>query len=205
MRIEHPRDLDGQLAVCCHAEYLFHNLARLCVHDKAVFIRGGFLITIRRKSGDIRSFTHLGRKRRTYLLGRVAGVHLVDDVLERGDVRVWAVGIIAVVDSDIANAFRREIDLCILSGCDIVAAESGQILRDHKVDLFCLDVRDHPLEVRPVEVRAAPAVVHIFIKNQIAVVRRIASKHFALRRDARTLRCAVVVSRQAHIQRRFVG
>ena len=56
-----------------------------------------------------------------------------------------------------------EVPLHVVAGQNVVPAQSGEILGDDHIDLFGLDVRNHPLEGRPVEVSAAPAVVNIGI------------------------------------------
>ena len=55
----------------------------------------------------------------------------------------------------------REIPLHIVAGQDVVPAQPGEVLGDDHVDLLGLNIRDHPLEGRPVEAGSAPAIVYI--------------------------------------------
>ena len=64
----------------------------------------------------------------------------------------------------------REVSLHVVAGQDVVAAQAGQILGDDHVYLFGLDIGNHTLEIRTVEVRSAPAVVDVGVENAEAVL-----------------------------------
>ena len=99
------------------------------------------------------------------LLGDILGVHVVHDIPEGGNVVGGGVhaGVDAVQQGDVPHPMFREIPLHVVAGHDVVTAQSREGLGDDHVDLLGLDVRNHPLEGRPVEVSAAPAVVNIGI------------------------------------------
>ena len=158
-----------------------------------IFIRRIFLVAVGRKGRNVSAIPHFGGKSRADLLGCIPRIHLIDDVFEGGNVRIRAVGIVAVIDGDVAHALGGKIDLRILPCCNVVASQAGKVFGDDQIDLFGFDVPDHPLEIRAVKIRAAPAVVYIFAKYSIAVFRRIASKHFALCDDTCAFRSAVVI------------
>ena len=97
----------------------------------------------------------------------VLGVHIIHDGAERGDVVGCGLypGVDAVQQGDVADPVLREVTLHVVAGEDVVAAQSAQILGDDHVDLPGLNVGDHALEIRPVEVCAAPAVVDVGVEN----------------------------------------
>ena len=183
----------GRRPFCCHSKDALDHLAGLPIHYKMIFVHRIFLVAVRRKGRNVSAIPHLGGKSRADLLGCIPRIHLIDDVFEGGNVRIRAVGIVAVMDGDVAYALGGEIDLRILPCRNVVASQAGKVFGDDHIDLLCFDVPDHPLEIRAVKVCAAPAVVYIFVKYNIAVFRRIAPKHFALRDNACAFRGAGIV------------
>ena len=97
----------------------------------------------------------------------VLGVHIVHDSAKRCDVIGCGVhpGVDTVQQGDVADTVLREVSLHVVAGQDVVAAQAGQILGDDHVYLFGLDVGNHTLEIRTVEVRSAPAVVDVGVEN----------------------------------------
>ena len=88
-------------------------------------------------------------------------IHVIHDGPEGGDIIGGGVhaGVDAVQQGDVPHPVLGEVPLHVVAGQNVVPAQSGEILGDDHIDLFGLDVRNHPLEGRPVEVSAAPAVV----------------------------------------------
>ena len=57
-----------------------------------------------------------------------------------------------------------------MAGENVVAAQTAQVLGNDHVDLLGLDVGDQPLKIRSVKIGAAPAVIHIGVKDAQAVL-----------------------------------
>ena len=55
----------------------------------------------------------------------------------------------------------REINFSIISGLQIVSADTAHVFYDNGADFACLNVGDHGLPRRSIEISAGPAVVCI--------------------------------------------
>ena len=66
----------------------------------------------------------------------------------------------------------------------IVTTKARQILDDHTLDLSGFHIRDHPLKVRTLKVRAGETVIHIELVVGVAVVLAVALQHLFLVYDA---------------------
>ena len=58
-----------------------------------------------------------------------------------------------------------KVPLHVVSSENVVTAQPGEILGDDHVDLPGLNISDHSLKIRAVEVCPAPSIIHIGIKD----------------------------------------
>ena len=69
----------------------------------------------------------------------------------------------------------REKDFDVAASLDIVPAQPGEVFRDDTVDLPGLNVGNHPLERRTVEIAACVTVINIeFIVQQAIFLSKVA-------------------------------
>lgn len=120
---------------------------------------------------------------RPLLFGTVAGIPLVEQVAEGGELVVALLAVHPVTDSDKVNVMLLEKDLGEHPHLQVVAAQAGHILDDDPLDLSGLDVGNHALEIGPLEVGPAVPVVHIDADVDVAVGLAVDQKHFFLRLD----------------------
>ena len=78
-------------------------------------------------------------------LGNILAVHLVQDILERGNVVVIPQGVDTVIHGDIADTVSWEKVLNQMPGLQIVTPQSAEVFRDDKVDLPALNGSQHSL------------------------------------------------------------
>ncbi len=130
-------------------------------NDNFVFLRRVHLVAIHGLAADELSLALLIPLHRLDLLGNILGVHIVHNGPERG----LHAGVDAVQQKDIAHPLFREIPLHVVASHDVIPPQTGQVLGDDHVDLFGLDVFDHPPEGRPIEAGAAEPIVDIGVEN----------------------------------------
>ena len=96
--------------------------------------------------------------------GSVFGVHFIDDVSERGNIHLGLlVGIITIVDCNIADTVFRKEYLHIRSGFDVVASKSGLVFGNDGRYLSIPDIIQKFLKGRAVRVRAAVTIIDIVL------------------------------------------
>ena len=78
-------------------------------------------------------------------LGNILAVHLIQDILERGDVVVIPQGVDTVIHGDIVDTVSWEKVLNQMPGLQIVPPQSAEVFRDDKVDLPALNGSQHSL------------------------------------------------------------
>ena len=78
-------------------------------------------------------------------LGNILAVHLVQDILERGNIVVITQGVDTVIHGDIADTVSWEKVLNQMPGLQIVTPQSAEVFRDDKVDLPALNGSQHSL------------------------------------------------------------
>ena len=134
-------------------------------------------------------------------LGNVTAVHIVQDVLERGDVHFLPSQTVHTVrDGDIPNMVLRKENLDITTSFNIVAAKTGKVFRDNAVDFSGFNVGNHPLERRTVEIAPGVAIVHIIFIAEHSILFRKVFQHQLLVADAHTLVFAPIFQGKAAIE-----
>ena len=113
------------------------------------------------RAGAVLAALPLASQHILHLAGAVPEVDLVHGEQEwRHDVVV--LGVEVVRNGEELDAVLREKLLRIVAGLPHVAAQPGQVLGDDQVGLALLQLLQHLLETRAVEVAAGVAVVHKF-------------------------------------------
>jgi len=69
-------------------------------------------------------------------------------------------GIIVIIRRNKAHILFLEM-LYLQADFHIISTESGQVFYNHKVDVSCMNVREHSLKCGTVEVRTAVAVITV--------------------------------------------
>ena len=64
----------------------------------------------------------------------------------------------------------REVPLHIMAGHDVITSKTAEVFGNHHIDLFGLNIGDHPLKARPVKVCSAPPIVNIGISHLQSVL-----------------------------------
>ena len=101
------------------------------------------------------------------LLGDVLRIHIVHDGTEWSDVvgRGVHAGVNAVQQGDIPHPMFRKVPFHIVTGHDVITAQTRKVLGDDHIDLFGFNVADHPLEAGTVKAGTTPSIIHISIKD----------------------------------------
>jgi len=110
-----------------------------------VFVLRVFPIPKRGKTPGKLSFLRFQKIRGMDFLGNILAVHLVQDILERGNVIVIPQGVDTVIHGDIADTVSWEKVLNQMPGLQIVTPQSAEVFRDDKVDLPALNGSQHSL------------------------------------------------------------
>ena len=136
-----------------------------------------------------------------HLFGNIPAVHIVQDILKGRDVHfLTGQAVHTVRDGDIAHIVFGEKDFDIAASFDIISTKSGQVFGDHAADLPRLNVSDHALEGRAVEVAARIAVIHIILILEHPMLFSKVPKHEFLVADAHTLIVAAVIQRDTAVE-----
>ena len=106
----------------------------------------------------------------------------INDIQKRSEIVILLrCAVDAVVDGDESYVIRRKIHFGVLADLKIISAEAGHILYDHTVYLAVVDVGNHSLKARTVEVCATVTVVNILIDHREIVVFCVPLEHLSLR------------------------
>ena len=144
-----------------------------------------FLVAKRCAAGDILSTFLACPKGTLDFSGSVFGVHFIDDVSERGNIHLrLLVGIITIVDCNIADTVLRKEDFHIRSGFDVVASKSGLVFGNDCCHLSFPDIIQKFLKGRAVRVRTAVTIIDIVLAIPETVACGILHKHRLLSADA---------------------
>jgi len=122
-----------------------HNRGGFLVNEQMVFVLRVFPIPKRGKTPGKLSFLRFQKIRGMDFLGNILAVHLVQDILERGNVVVIPQGVDAVIHGDIADTVSWEKVLNQMPGLQIITPQSAEVFRDDKVDLPALNGSQHSL------------------------------------------------------------
>ena len=80
------------------------------------------------------------------LLRRIPGIPVIKNVLESHRLILALESIHVIIDSDIADIIVREYDLNVLTGFQVVSAESAQIFGNDRSHFVCFNICHHRLE-----------------------------------------------------------
>ena len=109
---------------------------------------------------------------------------MINDVQEGRKIAVLLVcAVHPAVDCYEAYIGIGEGNLGVVPNLEIISAESAHILDDDGADLSSVHICDQALEVRSVEVRSAPAIVHIELCVSKAIVICVLLQDRFLRQD----------------------
>ena len=122
-----------------------HNRGGFLVNEQMVFVLRVFPIPKRGKTPGKLSFLRFQKIRGMDFLGNILAVHLIQDILERGNVVVIPQGVDTVIHGDIADTASWEKVLNQMPGLQIVTPQSAEVFRDDKVDLPALNGSQHSL------------------------------------------------------------
>ena len=171
------------------------------VDDKMPFVFRVAHQTIGRSAAAELALPGTGHDASQNFLGNVTAVHVVQDVLERGNVHFLPGQTVHTIrDSNISNMMFRKENLDITASFDIVAAKPGKVFRDNTVDFPGFDVGNHPLERRTIEIAPGVAIVHIVFVAEHSVLFRKVLQHQLLVADAHALIFAPIFQRKAAIE-----
>ena len=180
-------------------EYLFYDGCNFWINDEAAGVFGISQISIRLIGTDKVSAPPLCLHSGTDLSGNILCVGIVHQVLQgcRQLVRsVDTAAVIIVVDRNETNAQKWEYPFQIITGLNIVTAQSRQILRNDAVDLALAGIIHHALEGRSVKVSTCTAVVYIgFNQLQERALSNVALKQSLLIFQRVSILFAVVLQR----------
>lgn len=121
-----------------------------------------------------------------YLTADISCVELVHYISERCELCAFVNtgrGIYAVVYSDKTDVMLWKILLRIVTNLKVLAAQTRHIFYDYRADISHLDVINHSLKIRAIEVRAGIAIVRIDLCVYKAMCPRVALEHLLLRQD----------------------
>ena len=161
--IESGGDFSAAHPIQRHGEDPPHDGCHFLVNDDLVLLRGVHLVAIHGLATDELPPALLIPFDGLDLLGNVLGIHVVHNRPEGGDVigSGFHAGVDAVQQGNVTHTLFREVPLHVVTGHDVVAAQTGQVLGDDHIDLFGFNVRKHPPECRAVKGGSAVAVIDI--------------------------------------------
>ena len=148
-----------------------------------VFVLRVFPVAEGGKAAGKLAFLRFQQIRGMNLLGDILAVHLVEDVLERGDVIAFPHGVDAVVHGDVPHTVTREEVLDEVAGLQIIAAQSRQIFRYNDIDLFAFDGFQHPLQRGSLHIQPCIAVVLVNFHDLPSLLFAVGFQHGPLRVD----------------------
>ena len=144
-----------------------------------------FLIAKRCAAGDILPAFLACPKSTLDFSGSVFGIHFIDDVSERSNIHLrLLVGIVTIVDCNIADTVFRKEDFHIRSGFDVVASKSGLVFGNDGRYLSIPDIIQQFLKGRTVRVRSTITIIDIVLAISETVACGILHKHRLLSTNA---------------------
>ena len=81
----------------------------------------------------------------------------------------------------------------------MLAAKTGKVFRDNAVDLSCLHIVHHALEVRTLEIGPAPSVIDIFIDHMEIIVACELSEDRSLRLNRNAVAVFLIITAESQI------
>ena len=162
---------NGGIAQSLYAEPedQLHRAGGFLIHHQPVSVRFVLAVAIGCKGSDEVAHLALDVQLRANLDGYVAAIGVVDQILERHDqrigLRLFAAGIIVVIDGNEPHAHERKNLLQIPSCIDVVSGKPAEVFADHTVDFLGLDILHHLPEARTFKVDAGIAVIRILLND----------------------------------------
>ena len=108
-------------------------------------------------------------------------------------------GVDAIVNGDVTDAHSTEVDIRKVTGHDIVATKTAEILGDDQVDQASFDVIDQSQKVWPIIGKTRKAIVDIIVNDGQLVFHTKAGEHEALRLYTGAFADLLVVFAQAAV------
>ena len=143
-----------------------------------------------------------GHTPRQHLFGNIPAVHIIQDILKGRDVHFLAgQAVNSVCNGDISYIVFGEKDFDIAAGLDIISAQSGQVFCDDTANLSRLNISNHTLKGRAVEVAACITVIHIILILEHPVFFGKVPEHKFLVANAHALIIAAIVQRDTAVKR----
>ena len=183
---------------------LYHNGGN-GVDDKLVAIVLGFQIAVGSTRTDELAVLHGLPLLRPDLAPNVQSVGFVYHVPQRNDdtgMDIFRVGGVEVfVDRNKADVADAEILLNVIAGVNGVSAQTGKVFDNHAVDMTGLNIREHLLKARTVEVCPGRAVVDIgIVYADLRVLLQIAGNNHLLGFNGYAVRVGIL-HRKADVDR----
>ncbi len=104
-------------------KYLFHYPPRVLIGYELALDFGMPFVAYRSAWTIIRSVQKTCTHSRLDLFAGLPGVHFVENVEERCDLAFAFLAVHSIADCDISYPFGREVDVCVLSGENVVPAK----------------------------------------------------------------------------------
>ena len=142
-----------------------------------------------------------GHTPRQHFLRNIPAIHIVQDILEGRDVHfLTGQTVHAIRNGNIADIVFREEDFNITAGFDIISSQSGQVFGNDTTDFIGLNIGNHPLKSRTIEIAACVTIVHIILILEHPVFLGKVPKHDFLIADTHALVIAAIVQRNTAIE-----
>ena len=136
-----------------------------------------------------------------HLFGNIPAVHIVQDILKRRNVHfLTGQAVHSVCNGNIAYIVFWEKDFDIAASFDIIPAQPGQVFGDNAADLSRLNIGNHALKRRAVEIAACITVIHIILILEHSVFFGKVPEHKFLVADAHALIIAAILQRDTAIK-----
>ena len=192
---------NGGIAQSLYAEPedQLHRAGSFFIHHQPVPVCLVLPVTIGCKGSDEVAHLAFDVQLRANLNGYVAAVGIVDQILEWNDqrigLRLFAAGIIVVIDGNEPHTHERENLFQIPPCIDVVSGKPAEVFADHTVDFLGLDVLHHLLKARTFKVDAGIAVIRILLDDhKFRMPAHIVPDDFLLARYGIALRLVAVIA-----------
>ena len=158
------------------------------------------LVTQRRIGKNAFSLFKFRMECALYLAAGVLGKPLVEQILERHELRQALFGVLILGNGDIADLFLREHKLQIIIHHHVFTSKPTEVFGYDAVDFSRFHIAHHPLEAGAVKIGAAPSVVHVLAIDAQAVLGGKLLQDGALGLNADAVAEIFIIAAQAHIQ-----
>ena len=157
--------------------------------------------TERRLSAAKFSLSGTGHTPCQHLFGNIPAVHIVQDILKRCNVHfLTGQTVHSVCNGNISYIVLWKKDFNIAASFNIISAQSGQIFGDDAADLSRLNISNHALKRRTVEVTACITVIYIILILEHPVFFGKVPEHKFLVADAHAFIIAAILQRDTAVK-----